>query len=106
MLIDLLSPKGEPHLMDVWLVRDHEQDDHEHGCYAPRGRTGMVDGVLFRQGDVQGKSPGEEVDEEEEEERGEDDEELEIIHGVFEDRLVVQVPREGEHEEDDHEEET
>ena len=66
----------------------------------------MVDGVLFRQGDVQGKSSGEEVDEEEEEERGEDDEELEIIHGVFEDGLVVQVPREGEHEEDDHEEET
>lgn len=65
-----------------------------------------MNGVLFRQGDVQGESPREEVDDEEEEERGEDDEELEIIHGVFEDGLVVQVPCEGEHEEDDHEEET
>lgn len=66
----------------------------------------MMDGVLFRQGDVQGKSPGEEVDEEEEEERGEHEDELELVHGVFEDGLVVQVPCEGQHEEHNHEEKT
>jgi len=46
------------------------------------------------------------VDEEEEEERGEYKDELEVVQGVFDDGLEVQVPCEGQHEEDDDEEET
>lgn len=46
------------------------------------------------------------MDEEEEEERGEYKDELEVVQGVFDDGLEVQVPCEGQHEEDDDEEET
>ena len=44
------------------------------------------------------------MDEEEEEERGEHEDELELVHGVFEDGLVVQVPCERQYKEDNHEE--
>ena len=46
------------------------------------------------------------MDEEEEEERGEHEDELELVHGVFEDGLVVQVPCERQYKEDNHEEKT
>lgn len=60
---------------------------------------------MVRPGDVEGEAAGEEVDEEEEEERGKHEDELELIQGVLEDGLVVQVPCEGQHGEDDDEEE-
>ncbi|KAK4788291.1 hypothetical protein SAY86_019610 [Trapa natans] len=105
------SKKREPPFVEGRLIGNHHEEEEEDGSDAPGGAAGAVEGVALGEGGEYGGpgaivgSGGEEVDEEEEEEGAEEEEELEVEGDVLEHGLVVGVPREAEHGQEDEAEE-